>query len=713
MRPRSKKPPPPKKAGSLFPAPIKEKYQQAFLCFQYQRFPEAIKLCREIIQSHPKHVDALHLLGIIALASQSFQEAVEWIRKAIIIGPANAVFYANLGSAYQALKQWDKALACCNEAIKLKPKSALAHFNRGNALTGQKHLDSAIASYSEAIALQEGYADAYFNRASLLQIEQKFDAAIADYDTVITLRSEDPKAYISRGDVLRALRQWMASMGSYDQAILLGPSARAYYGRGVALQELGQWREAIASYDQAFVLQPELNFLRGFRLHIRMYLCDWHQFDDELAALVEQVEQGKSVVAPFVLLALIDSLSEHYKAASIWISDPDPSSLRSIPIPKYHHKKIRIGYYSADFHTHATAHLMAAFFELHGGEQFELIAFSFGPDVNDAMRQRLMVAFDQFIDVRLQSDRQIAELSRSLEIDIAVDLKGFTQDARTGIFAHRAAPIQVNYLGYPGTMAADYIDYIVADAVLIPVSSQRYYAEKIVYLPHSYQVNDRGRQIADGRLSREESGLPTDRFVFCCFNHHYKITPNTFDGWMRILRKVDGSVLWLLEDQSIVSDHLRDEAVKRGVAAERLIFAKRLPLAEHLARHRLADLFIDTLPYGAHTTSSDALWAGVPVLTCMGESFASRVAASLLTAIDLPELITQTQEEYEALAISLATHPDQLMQIKQKLAQNRLTTPLFNTALFVEHLELAYQTMYARYQDDLLPEHIYIESLVN
>jgi predicted O-linked N-acetylglucosamine transferase (SPINDLY family) len=367
-----------------------------------------------------------------------------------------------------------------------------------------------------------------------------------------------------------------------------------------------------------------------------------------------------------------------------------------------------VGYFSADFHNHATGYLMAEFFELHDKSQFELVGFSFGPITNDGMRQRLEKSFDQFIEVGSRSDIEIAQLSRDLNIDIAVDLKGFTQDSRTGIFAHRPAPIQVNYLGYPGAMVADYIDYIIADKTLISPELQSCYLEKVVYLPDSYQVNDRKRLISERQFTRQELGLPEGSFVFCCFNNNYKILPATFEGWMRILKAVEGSVLWLFQDNSWAVENLKKEAEKQGITADRLVFAERLPLPEHLARHRQANLFLDTFPYNAHTTTSDALWVGLPVLTLMGQSFASRVAASLLNAIGLPELITFTQKEYEALAIELATNPKKLVDIKLKLARNRLNAPLFDTPLFTKNLEAAYIKMMEQYQADLQPDHIAI-----
>jgi predicted O-linked N-acetylglucosamine transferase (SPINDLY family) len=397
------------------------------------------------------------------------------------------------------------------------------------------------------------------------------------------------------------------------------------------------------------------------------------------------------------------------KSAEIWVNDRYPASRIFPPIAKRaRQEKIRIAYYSADYHNHATAYLMAELFELHDRNRFELVAFSFGPHQKDDMSARVSSAFDRFVDVRDKSDAEVAQLSRDMEVDIAIDLKGFTADQRAGIFALRAAPIQVSFIGYPGTMGADYMDYLIADHTLIPEVSRQCYTEKIAYLPNSYQVNDRKRVIADKRYTREELGLPPTGFVYCCFNNNYKITPDTFEGWMRILKQVQGSVLWLLEDNPTAANNLRKEAEARGVGAQRLIFAPRMPLPEHLARHRAADLFMDTLPCNAHTTASDALWAGLPVLTCAGESFASRVAASLLTAIDLPELVTTTQEQYETLAIDLATKPEKLAKIGGKLEANRFTTPLFDTVEFVRHIEAAYTQIYERYQADLPPDHIHV-----
>jgi predicted O-linked N-acetylglucosamine transferase (SPINDLY family) len=369
---------------------------------------------------------------------------------------------------------------------------------------------------------------------------------------------------------------------------------------------------------------------------------------------------------------------------------------------------LRIGYFSADFHNHATMHLMAQIFALHDKSRFEILAYSYGPDRQDEMRKKLLGAVDVFHDVREMNDLQIVDLARTEKLDIAIDLKGFTQNERLGPFAYGLAPVQISYLGYPGTLGADFIDYIVADAVVIPGDKRPHYSEQIIYLPNTYQPTDNTRIISDKIITRGDMGLPSDGFVFCCFNNNYKISLKEFDIWMRLLGKVESSVLWLLKSNNWAEQNLKREAEARGISSERLVFAERVPQAEHLARQKLADLFLDTFNVNAHTTTSDALWAGLPVVTKLGEGFAARVAGSLLTAIGLPELITQSEEAYEALALALATDPNELAKIKSKLEANRLTQPLFDSAMYTRHLETGYQMAYDRYFTGNSPDAIIV-----
>jgi len=447
----------------------------------------------------------------------------------------------------------------------------------------------------------------------------------------------------------------------------------------------------------------------GDLLYTKMHLCLWDDLDNHLHKLENKINKGENAISPFPLLALIDDPEIQRKNSEIYANEKYPQSDVLPKIKRYpRHKKIRIGYFSADFRDHPVSHLTAELYELHDRERFEIHAFYFGPEMEDEMNLRIKVGVDQFHDVRRMSYEDAAMLARSFEIDIAVDLGGFTQLARTGIFAMSVAPIQISYIGYLGTMGANYYDYLVADQTIIPEENQKYYSEKIAFL-QSYQVNDSTQSLPTTVLTREDIGIPETGFIFCCFNNAFKITPATFDSWARILKQVDGSVLIIYISRESAKTNLTQEIALKGIDPNRLIFGERLPIPEYLARYRLADLFLDTHPYNAGTTASDALRMGLPVLTCIGRSFASRMAASLLNAINLPELITTTQEQYESLAIELATNPEKLQIIKDKLVDNLATAPLYDTPLFTRHLESAYVTMYDRYQQELDPDHIYVK----
>ena len=467
---------------------------------------------------------------------------------------------------------------------------------------------------------------------------------------------------------------------------------------------------ATESYEEAIKSKPNLEFLLGSILHAKQSMCNWESYKKDLKILTQKIIDGDKVSPPFDTLSFFDSLKLQRISAEKWVKDKFPLKNIFEPITKRKkEKKIRLGYYSSDFHNHPVSFLLAYLLELHDKSKFELIGFSFGPEKKDEMRKRISSTFDQFINVNLKNDKEVVQLSRDLKIDIAVDLMGFTTNNRFGIFFERCAPIQVNYLGYSSTTGADCIDYIIGDKVLIPKENQKDYSEKIIYLPNSFLVNDSTKKISKKIFTREELGLPKKGFVFCCFNKYYKITPSIFNIWMKLLKKVEGSVLWLIEDNLEGAKNLQKEANQIGVDSNRLIFAKGMPLADHLARHKVADLFIDTLPYNAHVTASDALWAGLPVLTRIGKSFVSRVAASLLSSIDLPELITKTEKEYETLAIELATNPERLKQIKKKLEKNKLIKPLFDTKLFTNNIESAYTMMHEKYLKNLPLENIEIK----
>lgn len=655
-------------------------------------------------------IDKLISLAQHYFATNNLNYAETYLKKAISIDEDNLIANEIIGQLFFYKNQFIEAIHHLKKACHSNKCSNQSFYLLGSALLQAGQAKEAV-NYFELLIIRNGDSfQVLHDLATCYATIGKFDASLSLYNKCLSLDPNSPYLHYNIGRLYDELGSYQNALDSYNSTIQLDPNfSYAYANKAGALVELKRYDEAIIFFNQALKLNPNLDWVAGDLLHIKMKICSWSGLAESLAGISRNVLANKKFVQPFPLLALNNDALLHKKSAEIYAINKYPPNYLLGPIAKRPKiQKIRIGYFSADFYNHATGYLIAELFELHNKSQFELFGFSFGPIANDEMHQRLKKSFDHFIEVGEKSDIEVARLSRDLNIDIAVDLKGFTQHARTRIFAYRAAPIQVNYLGYPGTMGTDYMDYIIADITLIPPESQSYYSEKVVYLPGSYQVNDRKRLISHRRFDRQDLGLPEDGFVFCCFNNNFKILPSTFEGWMRILKAVEGSVLWLFQDNLWAAENLKKEAEKQGIAAARLVFAERLPLPEHLARHRQADLFLDTFPWNAHTTTSDALWAGLPVLTLMGQSFASRVAASLLNAIDLPELITKTQEEYESLAIGLALNPNKLTEIKKKLASRHSTSSLFNTPLFTKNLEAAYIKMTDRYQADLQPDHIHI-----
>ena len=571
-------------------------------------------------------------------------------------------------------KDFSSALNFINKAIKINPNFAEAYNEQGNALNELKQLQLAIKSYDQAIKLNPKYADAYYNK----------------------------------GLVLHELKRIELAIENYDQAIKINPNhVYSHNNKGYALQKLKKIEASIESFYNVLKIDPNFDFLLGELVHAKNKLCDWNSFNKDLETLKNKINEKKKSSTPFPILQLYDSPSIQKNTAEIYVKEKfyKEKILNPISIVEKN-KKIRLGYYSADFYNHAMSYLLAGLFKQHDKSKFELFAFSFGPEKNDEMSKKIPNYFNDFVKVNFKTDKEIAEISRNLKIDIAIDLLCFTTNNRMGIFSERCAPIQVNYLGYPGTSGTNFIDYIIADKILIPKESQKYYSEKIIYLPNTYQARDSSLKISDKIFKREELGLPKNAFVFCCFNQNNKITPNIFDIWMKILKTVDKSVLWLLEDNSIAKKNLRKEAKKRKIDPKRIIFAKHMSMTNHFARHKCADLFIDTFPYGAHTTCSDSLWAGLPIVTLMGKSFASRVGSSLLNAINLKELITTTEKEYEKLIIELANNSYRLKEIRNKLHKNRFTKPLFDTKLYTKNIELAYTKIYEKHLNKLPAKNI-------
>ena len=712
----------------------------------------AERLCRQALADGRDHFEALNLLGIIRAQTRHLPESAALLARAVAARPDNPTVHNNYANVLRDLGRWQEAAAEYDRAIALDPQYAEAFNNRGAVLQALAQFDAALASYDRAVALRPDYGEAHYNRGVILQSIGRPEEALQSYACALQLSPRLTEARYNRGIALHQLRRLHEALQDYDQALQVHASAAAYNNRGNVLLELGRPREALQSYEealrldpgladahnnrgtalqvlhrpeealgsfaQALALDPDLPWLFGAWLHTRLQLCDWSLIDAAISELAARVAQGRKATQPFIVLAVNDSPGVQRRAAEIWAADTALApGVAQRPLGRAAERVIRIGYYSADFRNHAMAQLMLGIFELHDRQRFELSAFHFGRAGPDEMTEQVRTRFQGFHDVRGNSDSEVARASRELHIDIAVDLMGFTDQSRPAIFAHRAAPLQVSYLGYAGTTGAPYIDYLVADRTVIPQQSRGFYTEKVIYLPNSYfptsyPFNERQRLAAQREASRAPLGLPETAFVFCCFNSAYKLTPVTFTSWMRILSAVPDSVLWLLAANPTAMRNLRLQAQARGVSGTRLIFAPPLPLTDHLTRHRAADLFLDTLPCGAHTTASDALWMGLPVLSLAGESLAARVAASLLTAIGLPELIATTGEQYEALAIALATDRERLMALRSRLATNRLSMPLFDTRLLTRHLEMAYQEIYRRLHAGLDPEDVQVPAEV-
>jgi len=708
----------------------------------------AMRKYEKAIELNPNYSEAYNNLGITLQELGEPEQALENFEKAFSLKPEKVEIINVIISILNEVNDPKISVDYYQKIIKNSPELYLAHFNLGTVYQDMGRIDDAISSYEQTIKLQPEFSEAFLNLGIIFQETGKLDEALKNLERANEIDPDNPVILNNLGITLEELDRKEDAIIHFEKAIEIYPSDPAtYYNLGITLRgsnndyaiknfekaiqinpkngefysQLGglhfqakHHNKALLNLDKAYSINPDIDFLIGNRLYTRMQLALWDDFQEQVNILSNKINNNDNAITPFSLMALIDDPQTQYNATKKYANFNFPQNVTSLPIKPYlNHKKIRIGYFSADFHNHPTMHLMAELFELHDKEKFEIIAFSFGPNQKDQWRERVLQSFDEFIDVRMKSDSEISSLSREMEIDIAVNLGGYTQDSRTGVFANLAAPIQVNFLGFPGTMGADYIDYIIADHIVIPTENESYFSEKIVYMPETYQINMSKRDVSNKPLSRSDLGLPEASFIFSCFNNIHKITPPTFECWMRILKSVDGSVLWLYANNQNVITNILNSASRLGVDKSRIIFAQHVPVEEHLNRIGMADLFLDTLPYNAHTTASEALRMGVPVITLIGNSFASRVAASIVTAVDMPELITQTQDEYESLAIELAKNQQKFNNIKQKLIENLSTCSLLNSQSFTKNLELAYEQMNAWAVSNQKPENIIVKNLLS
>lgn len=609
--------------------------------------------------------------------------------------PVNELLVAAI--TLQTQQRPDEAALVFDQVLTIDPANAAALYSLGVIALNRGDAARAFQLAATGVATGQPFAPLHFLYGSCLQGQGRFDEALAQFDEAIRLQPTFTEALINSGVLLRSMFRHKESLERFNRVLEIDPNHIAALSNcGVMLTEFKQSDHAIRMFERLIALKPDHDYALGLLFYERAHLCDWAGQAELGTRIREAVLEGKRATKSLAFMSVSDQASEHLICARLFASQQCPKKPVSLWNGEaYRHEKIRIAYVSPDFREHPVGHLMAGIFEQHDKSRFETIAISLGVDDGSRLRGRMLAAFDQFHDVRSLGTEQIARKMRELEVDIAIDLGGYTSDTRTEVFAWRPAPVQVNFLGYPGTMGSDYFDYILADRQVIPPHHQAYYTERVAYLPHSYLPTDASVQISPRTPSRTECGLPESGFVFCSFSHDYKIAPPLFDSWMRLVRAVPGSVLWLMSRGEAARANLRREAEARGVDGARLVFAERVPAVEdHLARYRQADLFLDTHPYNAHTTGADALMAGLPVVTCRGESFPSRVGASLLHAIGMPELVTESFAGYEALALLLALEPARLARCRARLAERRTTHPLFDTPRFCGDLEATLASMH-------------------
>jgi protein O-GlcNAc transferase len=651
---------------------INNAIKSAFENYQRGNLQQAEDTCKEIIKVQSNNINAINLLGII----------------------------------YYQLKNYDRAIQYMKDVIKLDPNSAQAYYIIGHSMQEKKQLDEAITYYQKALQYSPNLTDAYYNLGTVFQDKKRNDEAISCYQKALQFNPRDTDAYYNLGRVFQEIKLFNEAVSCYQKALELNPNLDdAYSNLATVLVEMNKHDEAIACCRKALAINPDLAEAYDLLAHEMQQMCNWQEFEalaSKLDGLTRKaLDTGtKTGETPFMSISRNADPSINFAIAKSWSYDIERAmSALKIHFPSYVGKKgktkIVIGYLSDDFRDHPVAHLMLSLFGLHSRDNFEIFCYSYGKDDGSYYRARIQHDCDKFVDMAALGCEAAARCIHEDGVDILVDLKGYTRGSRLEICAFRPAPIQISYLGFPGSTGADFIDYIITDKIVTPKAYSPYYSEKFVYMPNCYQINDNTQPISNKKFRKIDFGLPESCFVFCSFNQPHKIDPVMFDSWMRILQRVPESVLWLPLGIKTVEENLKREAEARGVVSERLIFADRLPKKdEHLARLKFADLAFDTRIYNGHTTTSDALWAGVPVITLQGHHFASRVSSSILSALGVPELITYSIEEYETLAVRLALNALELKEIRQRIAQNRMVETLFDTPRFVRNLETAYKEMW-------------------
>jgi protein O-GlcNAc transferase len=690
---------------SLMPNSASAWFGSGKVFFELKRYDDAFAAYERALQLDPQFAEAWFGRASVLFERKQFDDALAGFEKALVLKPDLAAAWLSKGNVLLALNRHDEAFTAFDEADFISPDLAETWLCRGNLFLALRQFSEALDAYDTARKLRPELAEPWSGRGAALNALTRREDALVAFDRALEIKPDLTEALLGRGNTLHALERYQEALITLDRALALEPDCvQGCYLRALVLSELQLYGQASIDYQKALTLQPELELVEGYRLFTKLNVCEWTDLQVDTVQLLTHLRSGRKVIPPFALLPLQSTAADQSQCAKRFVQDFP--SFPSIWVSEvYSHDRIRIAYLSADFREHPVAYLTTGLFETHDKTRFETSGISLLPIPDRPMGRRLENAFENFFEVKERTDEEVAKLIREREIDILVDLMGHTKHARLGILSYRSAPIQVHYLGYSGPLSANFIDYVIADSTVIPEEHRSSYIEKIVWLPDSYMATDNRRAISPQTPTRRECGLPEDAFVFCSFNNPYKYTPEVFQIWMRILQAIPNSVLWLSTVHPNAMENLRRKAEQCGTDARRLIFAPKIPdNADHLARQRQGDLFLDSLPYNAHTTASDALWAGLPIVTCLGETFAGRVAASCLKAVGLPELITTSLEDYEALALKLAREPAFLAAIRAKLASNRESYPLFDTPRFTRHIEAAYTTMWERYQRRERPE---------
>jgi predicted O-linked N-acetylglucosamine transferase (SPINDLY family) len=675
------------------------------------RLEDALANFDQAVRLDPHSSVALYNRANALLELERYEEALQCYEELLRRDPQDAETLTNRGVALLHLHQAEKSVAAHRQALLIQPNFPRALNNLGNSLRKLHRLDEALVCYDQALRWDPVDPDALSNRGVVLTELHRYDEAVASHDLALEKTRDKADLFYNRGNTRLALRQMQAALQDFEQALLIRPNAPdALFNVGFALTQLNRHDAAAASFDRLLQIEPGYPLALGMRFHCLAMVGDWSE-DLLRDKIIAAVSRGELVDDPFCFMSVSGSAEDQLRCAQNYMSDRYPGEHpASAPRSKRSDDRIRLAYLSGDFRDHPVSRLLVGVFEQHDRTHFETIGIALRAADQSDLGKRVAAAFDQFVDVSARSDAEVISLMRGMNVDIAIDLMGCTQGQRTRIFAQRAAPVQVNFIGYPGTLGTEYLDYLIADRFVVPQDRQPSYAESIVYLPECYQPNDDRRALAQANSTRSRHGLPEQGIVWCCFNNTYKINEAMFNVWMSLLRQTPDSVLWLYVDSAAAERNMRREAEQRGVAPSRLVMAPRVAYDEHLARLPLADVYLDTTPFSGGATASDVLWAGVPLLAYAGDAFAARMSGSLLQALGLPELITTDLQSYEKAALELAGSPEWRLQLREKLRLRRFEAPLFNTKRYCRHLEAAYMKMHERVLRGHAPANITVES---